>query len=570
MKIVKRIPFLLLCLLLSLPVQVFGKHANTPANDIGYNDYMYSSFENLRSPFRDSNYNDKEIVINEKYHQPREHGDTHEGVDLSSPKYTNAYAVWKGKVKDVRYSSTDISNNRVIVQLDLNQDGVYNENVYAVYMHVIEILVTDEQEVTVNTPVAKTGYYGSDPNKGIHLHFGLTKNTSANYGDLVWTPHYFYYKSSPLYNQGKDFDFLYNHIPPSSGSGIVQISGYRKPDSTTTRSQLVNVKLYHRLAGSSNTWQEALMTYDGSFQYSKDLHSLGYSDGQQIEYLFVGTADLASSTYEWGYAPGTYFMPPHNPNDYFPGTTTKGTYNSYSYTIPNSDPDPYEPNDTMSSATSIAIKTYYYPYIAKAGDVDYFKIYGSAGTTYDIKMSSIPPGTDYDMKLYNSSGTQLGSSTAGSNNNELISFTPSSSDYYYIKVYGYNNSYHATDSYQLYVTTGSNGDSYEPNDTMSSATSISMGTNYYPTIHTTSDIDYFKTYVNSGFTMNIKMTSIPPDTDYDIKLYDSSGTQLAVSQAGSNSDESITYTPSSSGTYYIKVYPWSGSHATDSYTLRIN
>jgi hypothetical protein len=105
---------------------------------------------------------------------------------------------------------------------------------------------------------------------------------------------------------------------------------------------------------------------------------------------------------------------------------------------------------------------------------------------------------------------------------------------------------------------------------MSSATSISMGKDYFPTIHTTSDIDYFKVYVNSGFTMNIKMTSIPSGTDYDIKLYNSSGTQLAVSQAGSNNDESITYTPSVSDYYYIKVYSYSGSSTTDSYTLRVN
>jgi hypothetical protein len=57
--------------------------------------------------------------------------------------------------------------------------------------------------------------------------------------------------------------------------------------------------------------------------------------------------------------------------------------------------------------------------------------------------------------------------------------------------------------------------------------------------------------------------------DYDLKLLNSSGTQLAISQAGGTSSETInrTMTP---GTYYAQVYGYNGANsATTCYTLRV-
>ena len=64
------------------------------------------------------------------------------------------------------------------------------------------------------------------------------------------------------------------------------------------------------------------------------------------------------------------------------------------------------------------------------------------------------------------------------------------------------------------------------------------------------------------------MTTLP--FDYDIRLYSSNGTtQLAISQNGSTTSETITRTYTA-GTYYIRVYGYNGANsATSCYTLRV-
>jgi hypothetical protein len=57
--------------------------------------------------------------------------------------------------------------------------------------------------------------------------------------------------------------------------------------------------------------------------------------------------------------------------------------------------------------------------------------------------------------------------------------------------------------------------------------------------------------------------------DYDLKLLNSSGSQLAISQAGGTTSESINRTMSA-GTYYAQVYGFSGANsATTCYTLKV-
>lgn len=49
-------------------------------------------------------------------------------------------------------------------------------------------------------------------------------------------------------------------------------------------------------------------------------------------------------------------------------------------------------------------------------------------------------------------------------------------------------------------------DTYESNDTMSTATSVSLGSSYGSYISTSSDLDYFKVYTGSGFgTLNFQL-----------------------------------------------------------------
>ena len=113
-----------------------------------------------------------------------------------------------------------------------------------------------------------------------------------------------------------------------------------------------------------------------------------------------------------------------------------------------------EPNNTTATANNIAASgTQLTGYIGTSTDVDYFKMSLAAGKTLTVEMQ--PPSTkDYDVKLYNTSGTTLASGTNGTGAKETVTYknTGTSAMTIYIKNYGYNSAYSTTLSYTIKFT----------------------------------------------------------------------------------------------------------------------
>jgi len=110
-------------------------------------------------------------------------------------------------------------------------------------------------------------------------------------------------------------------------------------------------------------------------------------------------------------------------------------------------------------------------------------------------------------------------------------------------------------------------DSYEPNETQSSARSISVGSNYYPKICGTTDADWFK-FSNSSSKKNIRVTIKALPADYDMQLYNSAGTLLGTSQNRGTVNEGFIYNNAPVGTYYVKIYGYSGAQSNTTYKLK--
>jgi hypothetical protein len=113
-------------------------------------------------------------------------------------------------------------------------------------------------------------------------------------------------------------------------------------------------------------------------------------------------------------------------------------------------------------------------------------------------------------------------------------------------------------------------DVYESNNTLSAAKSIPVNTDIYGLISPSGDNDYFKFTTTSPNTyIRIDLSNLP--ADYDIRLYNSSGSQLAISQNGGTAAEVIIRNTSSAATYYVRVYGYNGANnASQCYLLRIN
>ncbi|MBL7772854.1 MAG: T9SS type A sorting domain-containing protein [Chitinophagaceae bacterium] len=113
----------------------------------------------------------------------------------------------------------------------------------------------------------------------------------------------------------------------------------------------------------------------------------------------------------------------------------------------------YESNNTRATAATIPINTNISSMIGSNGDKDYFKITTTtAQPKLQVTLTTLP--FDYDMRLYNASGTLIASSVASGTTNEIIKYnTATVGSTYYIYVYGYNGAFSATQCYTLNAST---------------------------------------------------------------------------------------------------------------------
>jgi hypothetical protein len=230
----------------------------------------------------------------------------------------------------------------------------------------------------------------------------------------------------------------------------------------------------------------------------------------------------------------------------------------------------YESNETQATAAAIAANTAISAAIGSSADVDYYSFTTTSASNLAITLSNL--AGDYDLYLYNSAGTQLGSSTAGSTTNESISLASQAAGTYYIKVIGYSGAFSTTVCYSLNagstVATGCQS-SYDnsTNGTTSGAATIPFNTNITGLINPSGDIDNYKFVITTGGTITVSLSTLP--ADFDLKLLNSAGTQVGISQNGSTTTESVSYT-AAAGTYYAQVYGYNGAlSASTCYTLKV-
>lgn len=230
----------------------------------------------------------------------------------------------------------------------------------------------------------------------------------------------------------------------------------------------------------------------------------------------------------------------------------------------------FEPNETQAAAATISAGVANSAAITTATDVDYFKVV-TTGTSNNVFDLAGPSGVDYDLVIYNSAGTQIGTSTSATAT-ESVSLTSQAAGTYYIKVIGYSGANSAT-CYTITatVTPVSTGciSTYDnsTNGTTSGAAVIPFNTDITGQINPSGDVDNYKFVITTGGTITVTLGTLPGD--YDLKLLNSAGTQVGISENGSTTSESISYT-AAAGTYYAQVVGYNGANsATVCYTLRV-
>lgn len=105
------------------------------------------------------------------------------------------------------------------------------------------------------------------------------------------------------------------------------------------------------------------------------------------------------------------------------------------------------------------------------------------------------------------------------------------------------------------------------NGTTGGAAIIPFNTDVKGLLSPSGDIDYYKFTITNAGTINLSLTTLP--ADYDLRLYNSTGTLVASSLKSGTSSEAIAYT-AAAGTYYAHVSGYrKANNATSCYTLKV-
>ena len=125
------------------------------------------------------------------------------------------------------------------------------------------------------------------------------------------------------------------------------------------------------------------------------------------------------------------------------GTSANTTVTTFSTTSSTTCTDTYENNNTTGTAKTIAVNANRTARISSSTDKDWFKFANTtANRNIRIDITGLP--ADYDVRLYNPSGTQIGISQNSSTTSEVIIFNTTTVGTYRIQVYGYNGAFNAT------------------------------------------------------------------------------------------------------------------------------
>jgi hypothetical protein len=192
----------------------------------------------------------------------------------------------------------------------------------------------------------------------------------------------------------------------------------------------------------------------------------------------------------------------------------------------------------------------------------------SSGATVSWTAVSGALSYDVDYKL-NSSSTWTNAASATTSTSVALSGLTSATlyDWRVRATCSAGNSTYATAQFTTLSTTCASTLDNSTNGNISGAATIPFNTNVTGLISPTGDIDNYKFVITTGGTATVTLTTLP--FDYDLKVLNSAGTQLAISQAGSTTSETITRTYTA-GTYYAQVYGYNGANsATSCYTLRV-
>jgi subtilisin family serine protease len=326
-------------------------------------------------------------------------------------------------------------------------------------------------------------------------------------------------------------------------------------------------------------WYDANDYYRFTLNATHDfaLNLTGLTNAADVALLNSAGTTLASSTLS-GTSPeaiqsqlteGTYYVRVYNRSSWFRGTnyalTVQGT--PLAPPPPPSIPPDYAGN-SLPEARDLTLSpttTTFDDYVGAEDINDYYRF--SLNNTSDFNLSLTGLAADADVALLDSNGSSLKTAqargtSAESMTQQLIAGT------YYIRVYPYSgNTTYTLGMSATEVILPPPPPADNAGNTLETARSISLSsttTNFNDYVGAEDTNDYYRFSLNNTSNFSLSLSGLA--TDADVQLLNGSGNTLQTAQIRGAGTESIIQ-QLSAGTYYIRVYPYSGG---TNYTLGLS
>lgn len=191
-----------------------------------------------------------------------------------------------------------------------------------------------------------------------------------------------------------------------------------------------------------------------------------------------------------------------------------------------------------------------------AGDQDWFRLSLTAGYRYDFAMDATAGSSlDTYLRLLNANGVELAFNDDSVGLNSRLSFTASTGGTYYLSAQGYGST---IGGYSLSMTQTAPVDAIAGNTSTSAALSPSLPQN--STVDLPGDQDWFRISLTAGSRYDFALNATTGSSlDTYMRLLDGNGTQLAVNDDAVGLNSRISFTATSSGTYYVSAQGSAGT-----------
>jgi hypothetical protein len=197
--------------------------------------------------------------------------------------------------------------------------------------------------------------------------------------------------------------------------------------------------------------------------------------------------------------------------------------------------DQYEPNNNFDEAyTTSAGLVLPANTLWPAGDIDYFRFYGKAGSAYEVFTKDLDPVLDTRLAVYNPNGNLIGTNDDAEplTRASSVSFSARENGYYFASVVNLSPGDTADETYSLEIreivgtatpTRVSSVDDCEYNGSFQTACVIQLDTTYnfdfVPALGEGKDNDFFRIWVKEGLYYTCETFNLSSLNDTNMIMY---------------------------------------------------